>query len=68
MILAEMVFQKPCRTGALKLLISWTRGNQIVSLQIQVILEAVRAGLERSATRRAPGFQHTKGADRGMSD
>jgi hypothetical protein len=38
-ILAEMLFQNPCRADARKLLISWIRGNQIVSLQNQVILE-----------------------------
>lgn len=68
MIWQRWLFQKPSCAGARNLLILWTRGNQIVSRRNQVILEAVRAGLEGSATRRAPGFQHTKGADRGMSD
>ncbi len=32
-------YQNPYHAGARKLLISWTRGNQIVRLQNQVILE-----------------------------
>jgi hypothetical protein len=38
MTLSETLFQNPFRMGGRKPLISWTRGNRIATLQIQVIL------------------------------
>jgi hypothetical protein len=41
MSLSETLFQNPFRMGARKPLISWTRGNRIAILQIQVTLERI---------------------------
>ena len=38
MILSEILFQNPSSIGVRKPLILWTRGNQIASFLIQVIL------------------------------